>query len=178
MENKLTGGVVAPDFTAQTWRGDGFSLHSLKGKKVWLAFFRYAACPLCNLRVREIIVNYGDITKNGLEIISVFQSPPESIAKYVGKQKPPFTMLSDPEENLYELYRLETSVAGFLNPANIVTGVKAMTSGFMPGKIEGSVTRIPGDFLIDAEMKIQTAFYGNAIKDHIPIDMVMAFAGS
>ncbi len=178
METKLTSGDAAPGFTAQTWQGDEFSLHSLKGKKVWLAFFRYAACPLCNLRVREIIVNYGALTKKGMEIISVFQSPPESIDKYVGKQNPPFTMLSDPDENLYKLYRLETSVAGLLSPVNIVTGVKAMMSGFMPGKIEGSASRIPGDFLIDAEMKIQTAFYGEAIKDHIPMNQVMDFAGS
>ena len=53
-----------------------------KGKKVMLSFYRYAACPLCNLRVNDLINHYPDFNNKGLEMIAIFQSPTKSILKF------------------------------------------------------------------------------------------------
>ena len=46
----------------------------------------------------------------------------------------------------------------------------------MPGRMEGSKTRIPGDFLIDPKGGIGGTYYGEVIADHIPFERVEHFA--
>ena len=40
------------------------------------------------------------------------------MAKYVGRQNPPFPLVSDPEEKLYALYGLEAGLGAYLSPMN------------------------------------------------------------
>ncbi|MEW6776718.1 MAG: peroxiredoxin-like family protein [Bdellovibrionota bacterium] len=171
---RLKEGTKAPDLEATNWDGTRVKLSDYRDKKVWLAFFRYASCPLCNLRVHDMIQRQDEL--KGLSILAVFQSPPESIAEYVGKQEPPFPLLSDPEEKLYKLYGLESGLGAFVSPKNLVPGAKATRLGFLPGRMEGTKTRIPGDFLIGPDGVIQKAFYGEVISDHIPFEDAVKFA--
>lgn len=173
---RLTSGTVAPDFVLADSNGDKLRLSEMTGTPVWLAFFRYAGCPLCNLRVRDIAQRHAQLTKAGLKILAVFQSPPESIASHVGRQEPPFPILADPDESVYEQYGLETSWARIATPRSTLRSLQAARHGFLPGlNQEGSVARIPADFLIDADGVIHTAFYGEDISDHISFDEVEAF---
>jgi peroxiredoxin Q/BCP len=174
---RLEPGARAPDFTASDWRGATVRLADVPGRR-WLAFFRYAACPLCNLRVHHMIERHADLAARGLSILAVFQSPAASIAQHVGRQEPPFPLLSDPEERLYALYGLETSLVAAASPANLGRLAQAVRQGFVPGRPDGSVTRIPGDVLIEADGTIARAFYGRVIADHIPFEEVEAFLAS
>lgn len=174
-QTRLTPGTAAPDFDAATWQGAPLSLASLRGRKVWLAFFRYAACPLCNLRVHDMIARHDEWKRAGLEVVAVFQSPPGDVAKHVGKQAPPFAIVTDPERVLYELYGVERSVAGFVNPANLGGLARALTRGFVPGIPNGPVDRLPADFLIDDAGVIVEARYAGRIGEHIPLEAVDAF---
>jgi peroxiredoxin len=168
-------GAQAPDFQARSWDGTDVALSDFRGRKLWLAFFRYASCPLCNLQVRKILVRWDALQAKGLSLLAVFQSPAASIAEYVGQQAPPFPLIADPEERLYRLYGLETSLAGFLSPRNMVRVGQALKAGFKPGRTEGSKTRIPGDFLVDGDGRVRDAYYGEVIADHIPFERVEAF---
>jgi len=123
-----------------------------------------------------MIRQHDNLKKFGLEVITVFQSPKESISEYVGKQKPPFPLISDPEEVLYGLYGLDASTLGFFHPGNLPLLKNAFQLGFKMGKREGTVTRIPADFLVNSDGTIHTAFYGDKIGDHIPFESVMKFA--
>lgn len=171
---KLDIGMNAPNIELVDWKGHSFNLEKIAGKK-WIAFFRYASCPLCNLRVNEMIKRYDELSKNGLQIVAVFQSEPESVAKYVGRQEPPFLILCDPSEKAYTSFGLQANVFGMMSPKNMTQLMSAMKSGFMPGKMEGTISRIPADFLIDERNVIQDVFYGDRIGDHIPIDRVLNF---
>ncbi len=175
---RLTAGAEAPLFEAQGWKEQTHELAALRGNRVWLAFFRYASCPLCNLRVHRMIQRYEELSSRGLRILAVFQSPPASIAAYVGKQEPPFPLLSDPDERLYRMYGLENSLGAFVSPRNTAALTTATAKGFLPGKMEGTKTRIPGDFLIDPTGRIQDLFYGEIISDHIDFDRVERFVAS
>ncbi|MHC4164861.1 MAG: redoxin domain-containing protein [Planctomycetota bacterium] len=106
-------GDRAPFFLATTWLGEEIELESYRGRRLWLAFFRFASCPLANLRIHEISKRH-DLSADGLRIIAVFPSSRERIAAHVGKQNPPFPLVSDPREELYMLYGLRASVAGLI----------------------------------------------------------------
>lgn len=174
---RLAEGTKAPGFETTDLAGKKLKLDELPGKK-WLAFFRYAGCPLCNLQVHKIITRHDELAKRGLSVVAVFQSPRDSLAEKVGAQRPPFPLVPDPDERLYELYGVETSLAGYLSPGNLGRLANAVGQGFLPGKPEGSHTRVPADFLIDGDGTIRRAFYGKVIADHIPFGDVEAFLGA
>lgn len=170
-------GREAPDFTLETLNGGSVSLSDFRGKKVWLAFFRYASCPMCNLRISDIIRRHGEFAGKGLKILAVFQSPRKNLARYVGRQKPPFPLLSDPEETAYGTYGLGNSLKAFVHPMAGVKLAQAATRGFLPGALDGTKTRIPGDFLIDETGVVVDEFHGGDIGQHIPFERVDAFLG-
>lgn len=171
-------GAPAPDFEVPVLGGGVASLAALKGRKVWLAFFRYASCPLCNLRVHRMIERYPALAAQGLAIVAVFQSPLDRMAQFVGRQAPPFPLVSDPSESLYRLYGVGTSLAGLVAPRVIAGLVRAGREGFHAGRPDGTLSRIPADFLIDEDGRVADAFHGRDIGDHIPFDRVERFVGT
>lgn len=175
---RLTVGTPAPEFEAKDFEGAPIRLSDYRGRMVWLSFYRYASCPLCNLRIHEVIERWAGFEAAGLSVLAVFQSTPEGIARYVGKQAAPFSLIADPDEALYRLYHLEASTAALLSPANAVPFAKAMSMGFAPGKAEGTKTRIPADFLIAPDQRLADVYYGGVISDHIPFERVDAFTGA
>jgi peroxiredoxin len=171
---RLKEGQKAVDFEVKDILGNEISLSDYKGKKLLLSFYRYASCPLCNLRVNELIQYEPIFREKGMEMLAVFESPKESINEYVGKQNAPFPIIADPKRKLYKLYGVETSVLGtlraFLKPSRFK---EAMNKGFKAGKSEGAKTLIPADFIIDANLNISKSYYGKDIGDHMPIEMIM-----
>lgn len=175
---RLETGAQAPQFAADTWRGEPISSADLAGRRVWLAFFRYASCPLCNLRVNDLVRRHQSFIDAGIEVLAVFQSDSESITKHVGQQAPPFKLITDPDQRLYRLFGVERSTAGFLNPTNLVGLAKAMGKGFAPGMPDGPLNTIPADFLLEADGTLADVYYGSNIGDHIPFERVDAFMAS
>lgn len=169
---RIAPGTLAPDFTLQDHLGNEHRLSALRGQNVWLAFFRYAACPLCNLRVHRTIQRLEQGEFAGVRLLAVFQSPAASMAEYVGQQKPPFPLLSDPEEQTYALYGLEHGAGGFMRGAVLRDGLQAARLGYHAIAPEGTVSRLPADFLIDRAGVVRDAFYGEHISDHIPFERV------
>ena len=54
----------------------------------------------------------------------------------------------------------------------IGTLASAAAKGFFPGPMDGDEARLPADFLIRSDLIVQTAYYGNAIGDHLPLRAV------
>ena len=175
-EAQVSVGDRAPVFSATTWLGDAIDLESYLGRKVWLAFFRFASCPLANLRIHEI-GKRRDLSADGVQIVAVFPSPRERIAAHVGKQNLPFPLVSDPHERLYMLYGLRASVAGLIGRDVGLRTVQAAALGFLPGPTDGTITRLPGDFLIDEEGIVRHVHNGDDVADHIPFERVLEFTG-
>jgi peroxiredoxin len=177
-KKRLQSKEMAPAFLTRDWTGQPVTLKGGEGQGITLlCFFRYASCPLCNLRVRELILAHEELTAKGVRILAVFQSPAERIAQYVGQQVPPFPLIPDPELRLYRLYRVETSWAGFarawtLGLPRVVNAVIA--KGFLPGTMENEIHRIPADFLIAADGRLMAVYYGKDIGDHMPLKRIFA----
>lgn len=174
---RLSQGQDAKAFEVTDIRDQRIALADYKGKKLMLAFFRYAGCPLCNLRIHHLIQRYPGYQAKGLNIVAFFESSKDTILQYTGKQNPPFPIVPDPECKIYDLYGVETSLLGyFLVGLKVKTMIQAMAK-FKPGKMENRITLVPADFLIGPDQKIHKIHYGKDIADHMPIEEVDRFAG-
>ncbi len=170
---RLIEGQKAKDLNTTDIFDNEITLENFKGKKILLSFYRYASCPLCNLRVSELIEQDNYFKEKGLEILAIFQSPKESILEYVGKQNVPFPIIADPEQRLYKLYGVEVSCLGLIRALFKPGKFKeALNKGFHTGTMEGPKSRIPADFIIDENKIILKAYYGKDIGDHMPIEMI------
>jgi peroxiredoxin Q/BCP len=172
----LTNGIVAPEFSVSDIGDELIELKNFRGKKVMLSFYRYASCPLCNLRINDLIRQYPNLKGKGLEMIAVFQSPKSSILEYVGKQDAPFPIVPDPEQKLYQLYHVSGDwgkfALGLVQPKKIFNMLKR---GYLPGKMENDINMIPADFLIDEKGFIHTAYYGKDASDHLDMKVIEDF---
>jgi len=174
MTMRLKPGDPAPSFETVTMDGQPIDLAGFRGQKLLLAFFRYAACPLCNLRISELIRHQPELQRHGLHILAIFQSPSERLHQYAGRQHPPFPLIADPDHHLYRLYGVESSWGGFFKGSLRVGSLAtAAARGFFPGPMDGDKARIPADFLIGPDQVIQIAYYGTDIGDHLPLPDVL-----
>lgn len=166
---RLAPGDLTPDLITTDFLGNPINLRALRGSPVLLSFYRYASCPVCNFRMHSIIQQYPQWAEQGLHVVSVFQSPAESIGQYVGRQDAPFPIVPDPDMTHYKVFGVETRWRGLMTWRVTVAVTKAFRRGFLPGKIEGPVERTPADFLINPDGRIAMAHYGADIDDHIPV---------
>lgn len=178
--SRLEVGQVAPDFTAVRLDGSPVRLRDFAGQNVWLAFFRWAQCPLCNFRIHELLslwaTRFGD---KSLVMLGIFQSPAAKLDGLVDRHKPPFIPIPDPEMVLYEQYNLGTSMKSLLGKDVRRAIAGARKEGFpIVGPWDGPALRAPADFLIDGSGVIRIAYYGENIADHIPFDSVSEYLAS
>ncbi len=164
--------VVLPSIDGPT-----FDTRSLTDKPFMLSFFRFAACPFCNLRVHELVERFDEFG-NDFTIVAVFDSPLDDLVRHTAKHRAPFPILADESNRYYKKYSIEHSARGMLTGMifRMPTLVKAMLKGYLPTTVKGSLTTMPADFLVDKEGVIQVAHYGNDEGDHLPFEQVKAFS--
>src|SRR5918992_5173019 len=106
---RLQPGQIAPSFSLPTVDGRTVSLEQFAGRPLLLMFHRYAACPMCNLRLHDFARRSPELHERGLETIAFFHSPVESIRAHAGKKRYPFALAADPEFRVYRKYGVQTS---------------------------------------------------------------------
>ena len=175
---RLEKGQTMPDFKVEDIFGNKISSNQYKGKNLMISFYRYASCPLCNLRIHELKEKYEYFKGKKLSILAFFQSPKESILEFVGKLDAPFPIIADPERNIYKKFGVEESnykkfLKGLLQKDKFRKAAKLLRPlNLGKGKPEGSRYLVPADFLIDKNLIIQKVYYGKDISDHIPINEI------
>ena len=175
---RLQTGTPAPDFTAKDLDGNEISLSKLRGKPVWLAFFRYAACPLCAYRIHELLAQWEQrFAPHNFALLTVWQSKPEKLEEVRERHDPKFTLIPDPEMNVYAAYRVEKGLSKMMGMGDILDGVKgARKMGLkMVRAWEGPATRAPADFLIDPDGVLRVTHYGENVNHMIPLEDASAF---
>jgi peroxiredoxin len=70
---KIQANQLARPFTSSDIFGEPISLADYEDKKLLLSFYRYASCPLCNLRIHDLIERYDDLKARGLHTLAIFQ---------------------------------------------------------------------------------------------------------
>lgn len=176
--NALVAGQAAPAFSLLDVTGRLIHLHDYRGGLLLLSFYRYASCPLCNLRVHELLGHYPRWHAAGLEMLAVFESPVAHIPRYLDQHAAPFPILPDPERILYRRYGVSPSWRGFLRAwtRHLPMVFDAVVrKRFLPGRMDGDWAMVPADFLIGPDLRIATAFYGRHIGDHLPLTDIETF---
>ena len=178
MAQKLKPQDKAPSFEIKSVQGELINLQKYKGRTVLLAFFRFAGCPVCNFRMHELVKNYPALKAQNVEVIAIFESKNETLFQYIDDAKIPFPVIGNPDLTLYKLYGTSKSMLKMMRTMFRKKPKQEMKSGekLYNGKKykqDGSMTRIPADFLIDQNGNVKIAHYGRFIGDHIPIQDLM-----
>lgn len=101
----LKEGVPAPDFEAETHRGDKIRLSSLKGRIVVLYFYPRAMTPGCTREARRFEELYEEFEKLGAVIIGVSTDSAERLRRFAEKEGLNHIILaSDPQGEIAAKY--------------------------------------------------------------------------
>ena len=100
----VSEGEEAPDFTLQADDGKEVSLSDYKGRKVVLYFYPKDGTPGCTREAIEFRDMVRDFEKEDIVILGVSKDSVQSHQKFKQKHGLPFTLLSDPEGKVLNLY--------------------------------------------------------------------------
>ena len=178
LAQKLKQGDITPQFEILDVFGKKVQVSKDNDSKIFLAFMRYAGCPVCNFRTHELIENYNQLQSLGYELILVYESNSKTLKKYLEESPVPFRVIADPKRKLYEKFKVESSFwKTFKSAFNEKTkkNKKAGKKLFGTNKVnrDGKLTGIPADFLISADGRIEKAYYGKNIADHLPLNEII-----
>ena len=97
-------GETAPDFTLLSDEGKEVSLKNYLGKKVVLYFYPKDGTPGCTQEAKEFRDLAEQFSKENAVILGVSKDSIESHQKFKEKHSLAFTLLSDPEGKVLDLY--------------------------------------------------------------------------
>ena len=99
-------GEPAPDFTLMSDERKKVSLSDFLGKKVVLYFYPKDGTPGCTKEAQTFRDLHGEFEKLNAVIIGVSKDSVESHQKFKEKNDLPFSLLSDPEGRVLQLYEV------------------------------------------------------------------------
>ncbi len=100
----VSEGQLAPDFTLLADNGREVSLSDHRGKKVVLYFYPKDGTPGCTREAIEFRDMIAEFTKENTVVLGVSKDSVESHQKFKRNHSLPFTLLSDPEGKVLDLY--------------------------------------------------------------------------
>ncbi|MDJ0763345.1 MAG: peroxiredoxin-like family protein [Myxococcota bacterium] len=167
MSDKLKVGDRAADFTYDTAWEYGETFYGTTGKRpVVLVFLRYLGCPVCQMEMAQLKKEVGLFKAKGANVFVALQSSPETVAAVTSQEDWPFTIICDPSEAIFQLYRVAPGgLFKHLHPAGLMAAAKATAKGFRHGKFEGRETQLPAVFVVDSDKTIRWVYYGKTLND-------------
>jgi len=113
----------------------------------------------------------------GLSLIAFFESSPEHAHTYLDRLQVPYPIIADLRHEVYDRYRLGTSAFGLMwamltrpevfgeaRQRQLGSGANLLE---MARNTDGAFSRLPGDFLIGPDGRIQLAYYGRDAGDFL-----------
>ncbi len=100
----LEANQSAPEFTLLDETGTEQTLSAYRGKWVVLYFYPKDDTPGCTTEACSFRDGYGEYARAGVVILGVSPDSPKSHAKFKEKHALPFTLLSDTDHVVCELY--------------------------------------------------------------------------
>jgi len=97
-------GKAAPAFTLKDASGNKVSLKDFKGKDVVVYFYPKDDTPGCTKEACGFRDLWSQIQALGAAVIGISPDDGSSHVKFAGKYNLPFTLLSDPEHAVMEMY--------------------------------------------------------------------------
>jgi thioredoxin-dependent peroxiredoxin len=179
---RLVTNSIAPMFEKSDIFGKKINSQQYIGRKVYLAFFRHAGCPFCNLRIHSLVGIRRQTQNQGLQMIFVTESMKRVITENEFFQRiSPIPLLTDPDKELFRLYGLKksifrTTLSHMMSLAPLL--YQAKRAGVPVHLIAGkeSFTTMPAEFLIDEEGIIRELHYSRSLTDRFSLERIIQFA--
>ncbi|PKN51768.1 MAG: hypothetical protein CVU55_09985 [Deltaproteobacteria bacterium HGW-Deltaproteobacteria-13] len=167
MYSKTVIGDKASDFKFRSPWDDEINFYAAAGNHpAILIFLRYYGCSVCQMEMAKIKQEIDLAGQKGARVFVVLQSAPEAMASLIKKDDFPFTIICDPQGEIFQRYGVEAGgIIKYLHPAGLIAAIRATTQGFMHGKFEGKETQLPAAFAITADKVVRYAYYGENISD-------------
>lgn len=100
----ITTGDKLPNLTVATTRDPALKLSSLKPKNLVLYFYPKDSTPGCTTEGQNFRDAYKQFQKLNTEILGVSRESIRSHQNFIGKQDFPFDLISDPDEELCNVF--------------------------------------------------------------------------
>lgn len=100
----LKVGSVAPEFELLDENGANHKLSDYKGKKVVLYFYPKDNTPGCTKEACNFRDNFAELEKMGVKVLGISKDSQKSHQNFIEKYQLPFTLLSDPDMQMINLY--------------------------------------------------------------------------
>lgn len=170
---RLKPGSPAPLFAGTDVYGRPVALENYVGWHLLLSFYRAAVCPLCTLRLAHLIDRAPAYARQRLALIAVFESTPAATRQYMGSLHVPFPVIGDVEGGLYARYGLQpallpTAWSWIRRRRDFREAARRGLGGTVWQNLTetpGPMGRLPGDFLIGPDLRIERAYYGRDAGD-------------
>ncbi|MFI0351889.1 thioredoxin-dependent thiol peroxidase [Actinomadura sp. 9N407] len=146
MSERLEPGDVAPEFELQDADGAPVTLASMRGKRVILFFYPAAMTPGCTKESVDFQGSLAELEPAGVTVVGVSPDKPAKLAKFREKEGLTFPLLSDPDTETLRAYG--------------AYGEKKLYGKVVVGVIRST-------FIIDAEGKIEKAYYNVKATGHV-----------
>jgi len=100
----IAQGKKAPEFTLPDANGQEVSLSDYAGKKLLLVFYPGDDTPVCTTQLCSYRDNFSAFTERGVTILGISTNSVESHESFASRNELPFTLLSDSEKKVSEMY--------------------------------------------------------------------------
>jgi peroxiredoxin Q/BCP len=175
---RLLVGQKAPQFDVLDVDGRRITLEHYRGVFLLLSFYRFAGCPICNVRMWELAQRASAYLQHGLHLLACIDSRVEGIDQVLDRDLYPFPLIAGLGGELFQKYGVESSVPralrGLLTRPGALLQVRNRNfSSWIPHRnVDGHFGRLPADFLIDPGGRILLAYYGQDLGDFLPAAQV------
>lgn len=102
--NRLQAGAVAPQFTLQNQADEPVSLSQFLGKKVLVYFYPKALTPGCTTQACSLRDTKSELDELNVVVLGISPDLPKKLAQFVEKKELNFTLLSDPDHQVAEVF--------------------------------------------------------------------------
>lgn len=172
---QLTDGYDVPDFGFDTpWETQQKFYDNAGNDAAVLIFLRYQGCPVCQLNMVNIKKDIALFHQKKARFFVVLQSQPEIVAGLNNKNDWPFTIICDPNSDLFRQFSvMPGGIFKYLHPAGLAAAIKATCKGFRHGKFEGRETQLPALFIVSTDKRITYAYYGKTINDLPAVEILL-----
>ncbi len=167
---RLHQGDRIPEFTFSTAYESDIPFYSvLKGSTV-LWVLRYIGCPVCRLDMQDIAKHAEEFEKKNAQVYVVMQSDAEHLKKETADTPLPFTIISDPELKIYDLFEIRPagSKAAMVG-TDVFRALRKISAsrkaGFSHGDYEGIEEQLPAMFIVDETGTVTYAHYAKTLVD-------------
>ena len=103
---KIQEGDHLEEISLPTIKGTHFSTQELHHKRYLLTFYRFASCPLCNLRIHQFIKRYDELNKD-FTMVAIFHSSSENLNRHMTRHQAPFPILADKDLHYFKKYQVD-----------------------------------------------------------------------